>query len=317
MAYNIFKRKTLSFLIVAAIVTAFFTATPLTVHAAIISSAAVKTTTSDPAPELTPAPNTSAATAPELTPVPDTPAATATAFTAEAVETGVKLEWPMADGDQFYRVFRSVDSGVEGISVTDFAINTLKYVDVNVKPNTIYYYTYAQIHTDADPWNDISEHLEFTSEEVAVTTLKEILEPEGLGVGVGKKHFILMKLNCPDMNVDGILEEIDPGRGTAPIIYNGRTILPIRALIEKIGGAVDWDGETGQITLKTSSNTVIMWLNKTELSINGAASKMDVAPIIINDRTMVPVRFASESSGCKVEWIGETEEIVVVYYLPR
>jgi hypothetical protein len=41
---------------------------------------------------------------------------------------------------------------------------------------------------------------------------------------------------------------------------------------------------------------------------------MDVAPMTINDRTMVPVRFAAENVGCIVDWIGSTSEIVIVFF---
>jgi len=40
-----------------------------------------------------------------------------------------------------------------------------------------------------------------------------------------------------------------------------------------------------------------------------------VAPITINGRTMVPIRFAAENAGCVVEWLSRTEEIVIVYYI--
>jgi hypothetical protein len=237
-----------------------------------------------------------------------------TTFAALAIETGVRLEWPRASGDQYYRVFRatSPDAGARVISVTDFAITAANYIDVNVKPKTTYYYTFAQVLADADPWNDVPEKLGPISETVNVTTLDEILSPDGQG----EKHFILMKLNDPEMNADGIVKEIDPGRGTSPITRNGRTVLPIRALIEEIGGVVEWDEAISQITLTTADNTVVMWLDKTDLVVNGQDDEMDVAPVAINGRTMVPVRFAAESSGCKVEWLSRTEEIVVVYYLP-
>jgi hypothetical protein len=238
-----------------------------------------------------------------------------TAFAALAIETGVRLEWPKASGDQYYRLFRaaSPEAGARAISVTDFAITATNYVDVNVKPSTTYYYTFAQVLADADPWNDIPEQLGPISKAVSVTTSDSILSPEGKG----EKHFILMKLNDPEMNADGITKEIDPGRGTSPITRSGRTVLPIRALIEEIGGVVGWEDETSKITLSTGGNNVVMWLDKTDLVINGRNDEMDVAPVSINGRTMVPVRFAAESSGCKVEWLSRTEEIVVVYYLPE
>jgi len=41
---------------------------------------------------------------------------------------------------------------------------------------------------------------------------------------------------------------------------------------------------------------------------------MDVAPAIINSRTMVPVKFVAENVGATIEWIASTREIVIVFY---
>ena len=59
-----------------------------------------------------------------------------------------------------------------------------------------------------------------------------------------------------------------------------------------------------------------MWLNKKDIMINNVMDEVDMAPVEINGRTMVPVRFAAESSGCSVEWLNVTKQIVVVFYLP-
>jgi len=231
----------------------------------------------------------------------------------EAIESGVKIDWEKQDGPQFYRVFRSAESGKEGISITDFAIRSTGYVDVNMKAGTTYYYTVRQVLADADPWNDIPELLgDPIAPAKMVTTNATILEP----VGKGEKHFILMEEDDPYMSVDGDIDEIDPGRGTVPLNRNGRVILPIRAVIEAIGGTVGWDGDEEKITLKTAAIEVVMWLDKKDLMINGVSAEMDVAPIELNGRTMVPVRFAAESSGCTVEWLNATQQIVVVFYMP-
>ena len=250
---------------------------------------------------------------PEDTPPTTNPPAALDGYDLESIATGVKLEWPMADGDQYYRVFRSTTPDSRGIGITDFAITTTCFIDVNVEPDTTYYYTIAQVLADADPWNDLPEILGSVSPPVDVTTNEKILEPNE---GEGEKHFILMKLNNPNMNVDGIIKEIDPGRGTRPINLHGRVLLPIRSIIETIGGTVGWESSTRKITLVTANYTLFMWLDKMDLVINGVNSKMDVAPISVNGRTMVPVRFAAENSGCVVEWLKKTQEIVIVYYLP-
>jgi hypothetical protein len=81
-----------------------------------------------------------------------------------------------------------------------------------------------------------------------------------------------------------------------------------------MGGSVGWDDGTQKITLSANGHNVEMWLNKKDLYVDGVQKEMDVAPVTINDRTMVPVRFAAENVGCVVDWISSTNEIVIVYF---
>ena len=60
---------------------------------------------------------------------------------------------------------------------------------------------------------------------------------------------LTLQIGNPMMTVNGTQQEIDPGAGTAPIAQNGRTFLPIRAIIEALGGTVDWDQDTQTVTI--------------------------------------------------------------------
>ncbi len=51
------------------------------------------------------------------------------------------------------------------------------------------------------------------------------------------------------MTVNGVKKEIDPGRGTVPVIVKGRTLVPIRAIIEEMGGTIEWDGNERKVTI--------------------------------------------------------------------
>ena len=124
-------------------------------------------------------------------------------------------------------------------------------------------------------------------------------------------NVIIMKLGDPNMTVDGAVVEIDPGRGTAPMIYNDRTVIPIRSLVESLGGNVAWDAGEQKITLTANGHTVEMWVDKTNIVVDGESKTVDVAPVIINERTMVPVRFAAENLGFDVGWNDATKEITV------
>jgi hypothetical protein len=123
-----------------------------------------------------------------------------------------------------------------------------------------------------------------------------------------------MKIGKDTMIVGDDVKEIDPGRNTAPLIIDGRTLVPIRAIIETMGGSVGWDGGESKVTLDAYSHNIVMWINNKNIKVDGAAAVMDVAPQTINDRTMLPIRFAAENVGCQIAWIGSTQEVIIVFY---
>jgi hypothetical protein len=115
------------------------------------------------------------------------------------------------------------------------------------------------------------------------------------------------------MSVNGKSQEIDPGRGTTPIVVSSRSMVPIRAIVEAMGGTIGWDNSTQQITLTANGNTVNMWVGKKEITVNGVKREIDVAPLIQNGRTFVPIRFSAENLNAKVDWINSTREAVITY----
>jgi hypothetical protein len=169
------------------------------------------------------------------------------------------------------------------------------------------YYTVKPVLAEARPLEEIEEKLGAVIDTFTIKTGNQTYKPGSY------KHFIMLKLDSPNMSVDGINQEVDPGRGTAPLVIAGRTMVPIRAVVEAMGGTVEWDGSTQKITLKARGNTVVMWMGKTDITVNGVSQKMDIAPASKNNRTFVPVRFAAENLNCKVDWINSTKEAVIIY----
>jgi len=87
-----------------------------------------------------------------------------------------------------------------------------------------------------------------------------------------------------------------------PVIENGRTLIPIRALSETIGATVGWEDATQQITITEGETKIVMYLDNPNATVNGETVVLDVPPATRSDRTMVPLRFASESLGLEVKW---------------
>ena len=98
--------------------------------------------------------------------------------------------------------------------------------------------------------------------------------------------------------LDGVVLTFD----TAPVNIDGRTMVPMRVIFEALGADIHWDGEAGTVTATRDDLMVVAVIGETIMVVNGVATLMDVAPVIVNDRTLVPVRFISEAFGADVEW---------------
>lgn len=87
-----------------------------------------------------------------------------------------------------------------------------------------------------------------------------------------------------------------------PIIENNRTYVPLRALCE----AMDWEVafNDGEVMIKSGNTTIILYIGSGFYMVNGVSHTTDASPKIINNRTMVGVRFLTEAVGCNVSWDG-------------
>ena len=116
-------------------------------------------------------------------------------------------------------------------------------------------------------------------------------------------------------HAEGVSVEVNGARlETEAQIVNDRTMVPLRAVSNALGCGVAWDAENKGITIYRPSdgssvpNSVIMcWIDRDhafrmdEYSL-GAGTVMDAPPMIINDRTYVPLRAVAELTGAQVSW---------------
>lgn len=105
----------------------------------------------------------------------------------------------------------------------------------------------------------------------------------------------------------------------APIVQDGRTLLPFRYVAEAIGAQVHWDAATEKVTLTLGERRVELWINKNMARVNGVEKYIDpdnrsVTPIVVPPgRTMLPLRFIAENLGAGVGWDAKTQQITVTY----
>jgi len=130
----------------------------------------------------------------------------------------------------------------------------------------------------------------------------------------GTLYNIILQISQTKFTVNGNSRTLD----SPPVIKNSRTLLPIRAIIEALGGTVNWDATERKVTVTLGSTTVELWIGKSIAKVNGIDTPIDstnpkVVPEIINSRTMLPLRFVAENLGCDVQWDGTTKTITITY----
>lgn len=130
----------------------------------------------------------------------------------------------------------------------------------------------------------------------------------------GQKTVMVLQVGKSAFTVNGVSETLD----SPPVIKNGRTLVPIRAVIEALGGTVGWDGTARKATVALGTVTIELWIGQSTARVNNISTRIDstnlkVVPEIINGRTMLPLRFVTENLGATVGWEQSTQTITITY----
>lgn len=120
-----------------------------------------------------------------------------------------------------------------------------------------------------------------------------------------------LQIDNPIMTVNGTNTEID-SNNTTPVVIDGRTLVPVRAIIESFGGNVGWNSASRTVTLSLDNNEIDMVIENNTAYINDTPYTLDVAPTVINDRTMLPIRFIAEGFNLGVAWNGDTQRVYII-----
>jgi len=131
--------------------------------------------------------------------------------------------------------------------------------------------------------------------------------------GSGGKVTILLTIGKKIAYVNGKATTLD----VAPFIDKGRTFVPFRFIGESLGAQVgyttDSSGRVATVSYKLGSTSITLYIGSKNAIVNGKTVKLDVPPQIVQGRTVVPIRFVTEALGCKVDWDGEKQEILIQY----
>jgi len=109
------------------------------------------------------------------------------------------------------------------------------------------------------------------------------------------------------VEIDGAKLESD----VPPTIINDRTMVPLRAIFEALDAKVDWNDNTKTVTGTKGDTVISLTVGNSMATKNREIIALDSPPVIVDSRTLVPVRFISESLGCQVGWDGDKRLVTI------
>jgi len=120
---------------------------------------------------------------------------------------------------------------------------------------------------------------------------------------------ILLFLSLPAYSINVYIDgDVQSFEGT---ITNDRTMVPMRGIFEELGAEVQWYSETQTVTGIKDNVSVTLRIGDPVAQIGSESYTLDSPPLIIDNRTMVPLRFISESLGSEVYWNGFTRSVKI------
>jgi hypothetical protein len=96
-----------------------------------------------------------------------------------------------------------------------------------------------------------------------------------------------------------------------PNVIQGRVLVPLRGIFERLGATVDYNAQTQHIMAVRGAQTVELTIGSRQARVNNNGTLLDVPAFTIAGRTMVPLRFISEALGANVQWVEATRIILI------
>nr|WP_246187917.1 stalk domain-containing protein [Paenibacillus tengchongensis] len=116
-----------------------------------------------------------------------------------------------------------------------------------------------------------------------------------------------MVIGAKSMTVNGAKKALD----VAPIVKDDTTYVPIKYVLDAFGGSASWNQTTKKIMVLRGAKALDLTVNQKEFVLNGKRQSAEVAPLILQGRTLVPLRLVSEQLGLTVNWEQKTKTVTI------
>lgn len=118
---------------------------------------------------------------------------------------------------------------------------------------------------------------------------------------------MVMTIGQKAYTVNGQKKSLD----AAPVVKDGTTYVPIRYVMDNFGGTAAWKVDGKRISVLRGSTMLDLQVGNKDYILNGQRQTSEVTPLIVNNRTLVPIRMVSERLGISVKWEQKTKSITL------
>jgi len=131
---------------------------------------------------------------------------------------------------------------------------------------------------------------------------------------------IVLTIDSPTMTVNGTSKAIDAEGSKPTLDAGGYTMLPLRGVVEAMGGSLTWDAANRIVTMVKDGQTIKVPIGSTKLTVDGVQKDMlanngtyKAAYINKSGRTLVHVRALQAFNNTTCTWNQATKQITVTY----
>lgn len=222
---------------------------------------------------------------------------------------GFSKEVNVADPSSYNNIKLSTKNNIvkKGSEIKVEAIGEYKGRKINISPRVLNY-SFEDLNAEVNPNNFNIKINDYGKNPKILVKLGG--KTASLSLYDENTRLIKMKINDVNYTVNGQAKKMD----AKPFISNSRTLVPLRFIIEAIGGDVAWDGDSRVVTVNSKGKNIILPIDSKKITVDGKEIAIDQAAIIKGDRTYVPIRFVAENLGMNVNYINESREIEISYF---
>ena len=222
---------------------------------------------------------------------------------------GFSKEVNVADPSSYNSLKLSTKNNIvkKGSEIKVEAIGEYKGRKINISPRVLNY-SFEDLNAEVNP-NNFNIKINDYGKNPKIL-VKFGGKTASLSLYDENTRLIKMKINDVNYTVNGQAKKMD----AKPFISNSRTLVPLRFIIEAIGGDVAWDGDSRIVTVNSKGKNIILPIDSKKITVDGKEIAIDQAAIIKGDRTYVPIRFVAENLGMNVNYINESREIEISYF---